>query len=330
MLASSRETIQLDNLWNLGILDHVPYCFVNAIKSCVKSTETAPWFSVARVLEFFPTQESPFKELNRVRQSIRTMVQTEKILLLCIERGVPLTSIPSMGKFVLHTSVDLKEYDEVLRFVGVSSLQENYTWYKNCIESCNLISRLPIDVYMELLCFLADNWRLLPYKHFKSMPLLKYVTRYGEVLSCSVSQINHKVGVVVTSISQYCSVLGKFVAERKDLKLAVFLAYLLFGSNPFIGESGNMKVECGGTDDDCDETDALDKYVDLGEVYGEAAKFAGESTGEKKLLDFLAKHTRALDLPDIPPMNLELEVDYSQLTGEQAYLATGLDPIFEN
>lgn len=80
MLASSRETILLDNIWNLGILEHVPSSFVNAITSYVESTKTDPRFSFTQVLKFMQTQESPFKELNKVRQSIRIIVQAQSIV----------------------------------------------------------------------------------------------------------------------------------------------------------------------------------------------------------------------------------------------------------
>lgn len=38
ILSSSREAIVLDNKWNLGILDHVPLSFVNALMTCMNST----------------------------------------------------------------------------------------------------------------------------------------------------------------------------------------------------------------------------------------------------------------------------------------------------
>ncbi|KAF5961127.1 hypothetical protein HYC85_002336, partial [Camellia sinensis] len=52
-----------------------------------------------------------------------------------------------------------------------------------------------------------------------------------------------------------------------------------------------------------DEAYSCQKYVELGEVYGEAAEFAGEYTPENELLNFLIKHAKATDLPDILPQD---------------------------
>ena len=42
LLASSRETILLDNKWNQGILDCVASAFINAFVSLVKTSKNAP------------------------------------------------------------------------------------------------------------------------------------------------------------------------------------------------------------------------------------------------------------------------------------------------
>ncbi|CAK9183112.1 unnamed protein product [Ilex paraguariensis] len=200
LLASSREAIVMDSKWNLGILGHVPSCFVSALITCMKSAETAEFFTGARVLEFLPVHNSPFKELNRVRESIRAVLMSEctapyesfcnkqmvfceptkairifpefrKILLRIKGQNVSLSGISSQGKFVLHNSVDHPKYDEVWEFLGVPSASDSY------------------DVYMELLCFLATNWKRFPHYSVNSIPLLKYIAWNGETLSCSVLQI---------------------------------------------------------------------------------------------------------------------------------------------
>jgi hypothetical protein len=54
LLASSRETILLDNKWNQGILDCVPSAFFNAFVALVKTTENVPLFSLAPMFRFIP------------------------------------------------------------------------------------------------------------------------------------------------------------------------------------------------------------------------------------------------------------------------------------
>ncbi|XP_075655120.1 uncharacterized protein LOC142625328 [Castanea sativa] len=74
----------------------------------------------------------------------------------------------------------------------------------------------------------------------------------------------------------------------------------LFGSNPF------TKANC--------------KYVELGVVYAEAAEFAGECTPANELLQFLKKHGKTSDLPDIIPQDMALQVASAQLTCEEALM----------
>lgn len=86
ILASSRETISLDNKWNMGILDYVPRTFVSALITCMKSTETAEFFSVAQVLNFLPVKASPYKELNGGEGDNQNYVNEEAY---CTVRVIP-------------------------------------------------------------------------------------------------------------------------------------------------------------------------------------------------------------------------------------------------
>ncbi|XVE95087.1 hypothetical protein REPUB_Repub02eG0066100 [Reevesia pubescens] len=56
ILASSRETIFLENKWNMGILGCVPSAFFNALSFCVK--KGSPLSTVAQAIEFLPAQAS--------------------------------------------------------------------------------------------------------------------------------------------------------------------------------------------------------------------------------------------------------------------------------
>ncbi|KAJ6294322.1 hypothetical protein OIU76_022410 [Salix suchowensis] len=59
ILASSRETIRWDNIWNQGILDCVPSAFIEALVSLVKTVDEAPLSSLPRMFRFLPVHKLP-------------------------------------------------------------------------------------------------------------------------------------------------------------------------------------------------------------------------------------------------------------------------------
>ena len=212
VLASSRETILLDNKWNLGILECIPFAFFHAFISCVKKDATTIC-SVAQAFEFLPARSSTILELNNVRELIKNMLQGEafipcemfdnrkhfctpqrairilpkfrEILFQMKEQGVPLGGMLSLKENVIHSSIDLIEFTGILDYLGVPSVDNSYQWCGKCIEFCNLVLSASEDAYMELLCFLADNEKISSLKDFKKMLLFKYVNRKGHVRLCS-------------------------------------------------------------------------------------------------------------------------------------------------
>ncbi|KAI9079712.1 hypothetical protein K1719_038333 [Acacia pycnantha] len=80
VLASSRETILLDNKWNQGILNCVVSAFMDAFKSLVISPDDAPVSSLTRFFQFLPFNESSYQELNDVRDKIKAKVVEESIV----------------------------------------------------------------------------------------------------------------------------------------------------------------------------------------------------------------------------------------------------------
>ncbi|KAK9267008.1 hypothetical protein L1049_021403 [Liquidambar formosana] len=221
ILSSSRQNILMDNKWNMGILDNVPSCFVSALTTFMKSSAIDEFFSIYRVFDFLLVRESPYKELNRVRQSIKSMLQKEcivpyesflndkmvfceptnairilakfrKILSHIKEHNVCLSDISSQGKFVLHDSVDHKEYDEIWNFLGVPSVDDCNEWYGKCIQAYHLMFKASTRVYVKLLCFLANNWKHFPLRSLNSIPLVKYITWNGETKACSVLEIKRE------------------------------------------------------------------------------------------------------------------------------------------
>ena len=433
ILSSSRETILLDNKWNSGILDQVPRSFCSAFNAFMKSTLTEKYFSVAQVLHFLPCQVCPYKELNTVRQFIMILLQEEcivpyetfvdekivfckptnvirvlpefrKIMRRIKEHGVLSHAISAQGKFVLHNSVDCKEYDDSCNFLKVAPAGICNDWYGKCIQACNLTCRASTEEYVDLLCFLAEKWRFIPLRSVNSIPLFKHITWNGEIKSCSLQAIKQErlkihivwepqehawlnkwnqvmgcpydcfffpdtlvaalvgcerqynlkqwfikhVGLVVTTVSKYCSQLGNFLETNKDPKLVVLFSHFMYHTwlrnyirereicnvfhfMPVVDECGNV-ILCKNTLVPASVskwiklfgsnpfTKANCKYVELGVVYAEAAEFDGECTPANELLQFFKKHGKTSDLPDIIPQDMALQVASSQLTCEEALM----------
>ncbi|KAJ6418035.1 hypothetical protein OIU84_001426 [Salix udensis] len=214
ILASSRETIQWDNIWNQGILDCVPFAFINALISLIKTVDDAPGSSLPPMFKFLPVHISPSEKLNIVRESIRSKLAEEdivpseshtrqkffhkprevfrlipafgNILKMAREQGVSLLNLSSHGYKVLDFSFDEPEYDDILEFLGVVPVSSD--WYVKCIQGSNIVMGVSEKTYLELLHFLAVNWRPWFYSTgMGNIPLIKYVDVYGSV---SLSTIN--------------------------------------------------------------------------------------------------------------------------------------------
>ncbi|KAJ0010297.1 hypothetical protein Pint_34765 [Pistacia integerrima] len=229
LLASSREAILFDNKWNEGILDCVPFAFVKAIESLVK-TENAPVSNLPPMFNFLPVKSSSYQELNAVRESIKAKLVEEnivpsesnleqkyfykprevgrlmpafwKILDKAMGQGVSLNNLSSHGIYILNSAFDKEEYNEVLDFLGVGSV--NNEWYAKCIQSSNLVLGVSEDVYLELLIFLADNWSSnFSSTNIGNISLIKYVDLNGNVALCSISSLAKPGCKSVVCLSKY-------------------------------------------------------------------------------------------------------------------------------
>ncbi|XP_022135202.1 uncharacterized protein LOC111007222 isoform X2 [Momordica charantia] len=215
VLSSSRETILLDNKWNQGILDCVPSAFVNAFISLVKNTVEAPLSSLAHMFNFLPIISSSYEKLNVVMNLIREkLLETNivpshsflkqrffhkppevgrimpafwNILMKAHNQGVSLLNLASHGKYILSSSFDIEEYDQVLSFLGVKPVDDE--WYAKCLQGTNIVEGVSDDVYLELLQFLADNWSSrFHVTNMKNVPLVRYVGVDGNVSLCSLNE----------------------------------------------------------------------------------------------------------------------------------------------
>ncbi|KAB2055526.1 hypothetical protein ES319_A11G043100v1 [Gossypium barbadense] len=228
VLSSSRETILLDNKWNQGILDCVPTAFVNAFISLVKMTNEAPVSSLRWMFNFLPVNCSSYQKFNAIRETIRLKLVDEDILpsdesctgqkffhkpgevgrimpafWVIVEKarkeGVGLHNLSSHGTYVLHSSFDVAEYDNILNFLGVGLVDNR--WYAKCIQGSNLVLGVSESLYLELLIFLAENWKNIFYgTNIINVPLLKYVDLSGCVSLCSISEsMQHTRGTICRS-----------------------------------------------------------------------------------------------------------------------------------
>ncbi|XP_010550746.1 PREDICTED: uncharacterized protein LOC104821528 [Tarenaya hassleriana] len=216
ILASSRETILLDDKWNQGILECVASVFVNSFTSLVKKTD-APVSSLLPVFKFLPTAESSYPKLNAVRESIRARISQEEIvpsvphlgqkffhrpcevgrlipafwdiLEKAKREGANLQNISSHGTFILDSTFDAPENDKILDFLGLKRVSDE--WYAKCIQGCNLVSGITDETYVELLLFIAENWQ----SRFRTtsmvnVPLVKYMVKKGVSSLCSISKFS--------------------------------------------------------------------------------------------------------------------------------------------
>jgi hypothetical protein len=242
LLASSRETILLDNKWNKGILDCVPSAFINALVSLIKTAENA---LVAPMFKFIPLNRSSYQELNIIRESIKAKLLQENIvpsesytkqkyfhkprevgrlmpafrsiLENAKNEGVSLLDLPSHGNYILSSALDRKEYDYILSFLGVKPVNNN--WYVKCIGSSNLIVGVSEELYLEILLFVADNWTSkFDCSDIKNIPLIKYVGRDGDVSLCSMNECTPGNRQRVVSLSQQYNMASWLIDWNKEFR----------------------------------------------------------------------------------------------------------------
>ncbi|KAH9328703.1 hypothetical protein KI387_000811 [Taxus chinensis] len=201
LLVSSRESIRWDSKWNQGILDCVPSAFCQAFKYLGKTQVSAPPSSRSYFFDrYLPISYPSYTELRTVQDAIQAKFKTEEIIpceggityctplrarrilpafrnILQKAEGGSLekpTALWSTGAFVLHPCMDdLRSLD----FLGVQYV--GYDWYSTCINGCgsDWVAKFSEDVYVQLLCFVADNWKNGVFSSgFRPFRLFKYLT----------------------------------------------------------------------------------------------------------------------------------------------------------
>ncbi|XP_024013474.1 uncharacterized protein LOC18021535 [Eutrema salsugineum] len=219
ILASSRETILLDDIWNQGILSCVPSAFVNAFTTLVKKTE-APVSSLLPAFGFLPVEPSSYEKLNLVRESIKARICAEEIvpsvshsrqkffhkpsevgrlipgfwdiLKKATREGAGLQNISSHGIYILDSSFDKEENDKVLDFLGLKPVKNK--WYAKCIQGCDLVTSVSESTYVEILLFIAQNWQSRFHStRMVKVPLVKYLVQKGATYLSSLADFSPRI-----------------------------------------------------------------------------------------------------------------------------------------
>ncbi|XP_045792699.1 uncharacterized protein LOC123887421 [Trifolium pratense] len=306
VLASSRETILLDNKWNQGILECVPSAFMDALRTLVIGSDEAPVSSLVRMFKFLPIESSPFEKFNYVRDKIKAKLVDEnivpietytkqkhfykpgevnrllpgfwKVLTKARDKGVYLLNLSSHdGRKILNSSFDKSEYDQVLNFLGVKSVSVD--WYAKCIQSSNLVDGVSEDLYLQLLLFVAKNWSSrFKGTNIKRIPLIKYVASDGTLASFSLDEcaqphpFSKRVVLTDSSESNACSWL---INWNKEFSFAA--------NQFFMPESIQNAILCFAHKQTLMEWLANEVYVTNLSVYTFANVFCSSAKNNNKL-----------------------------------------------
>ncbi|RHN50176.1 hypothetical protein MtrunA17_Chr6g0454611 [Medicago truncatula] len=178
VLASSRETILLDNKWNQGILECVPSAFMEAFRTLVAGSYEAPVSSLIYLFKFIPIHSSRHGNFNHVREEIKAKLAEEKI--------IPIETFSNQKHFYKPREVCrlLRKFRNILtkaRQEGVYIL----------IQSSNLADGVSEDIYLELLYFVAKNWQRFYKSKIVNIPLIKYVASDGIRSFFSLHECRH-------------------------------------------------------------------------------------------------------------------------------------------
>ncbi|KAG6508898.1 hypothetical protein ZIOFF_034280 [Zingiber officinale] len=210
LLVSSRESIQLNNPWNEGILSCVPSAFTNAFTTLIKGANEASSFSIPFLFYFIPVEKSHIKLLDPVRQSIKEKIIGEhiipcelnnsqkmfckpseikwldpafwRVLIKAQKSGVDILNLHSHGSHIVNAYLNNNDYNNVLRYLGVGYV--DLAWYASFIRGSNFPKVMPDDIYVELLHYIAQNWN----SFFMDLPLLRFMDATGSISLLSVSQ----------------------------------------------------------------------------------------------------------------------------------------------
>lgn len=113
------------------------------------------------------------------KEAVRIIHKFRDLLVRIRREGVVLSGLSSLMK-VSHSSLNFQETRGVMDYLGV--VYGSYNWYAQCIKSCNIVSQVADDVYIQLLGFIADTYKdSSSIQSLSTMPLLKYINCEGNM-----------------------------------------------------------------------------------------------------------------------------------------------------
>ncbi|CAA7014877.1 unnamed protein product [Microthlaspi erraticum] len=177
----------------------------------------APVSSLLHSFSFLPVKQSSYEKLNVVRETIRARICTEEIvpsvshlgqkffhrpcevgrlissfwdiLEKARREGASLHNISSHGMYILDSSFDRPENDNVLSFLGLKQVSNE--WYAKCIQGCDLVTSVSEETYVEILFFIAENWESrFQNTNMDKVPLIKYLVQKGTSYVSSLSDLS--------------------------------------------------------------------------------------------------------------------------------------------
>ncbi|XP_021767703.1 uncharacterized protein LOC110732097 [Chenopodium quinoa] len=168
--------------------------------SCVK--QGSPLFGVTKAFTFLPSHASPFKEFNKIRETIRMKLcdalivpcemfnnqktfckpssavtvypRFRRILNKMNKLGASLSGLSSLEMCLVHPFLDQDMYRPSLDFLGI---HHQDSWYKECFTACNLVSQASDDMYIDILYFISQYIS----GSIASHPILKMINEKSEI-----------------------------------------------------------------------------------------------------------------------------------------------------
>lgn len=275
-------------------------------------------------------------------------------------------------------------------YLGV--VYASYNWYAQCIKSCNIVSQVSDDVYIEPLGFIDNTYKdTSSIQLLSTTPLVKYINREGYMKLRTIPNTTPKIiysveleihtwlsknfhflpnstreallthkrssfllewlsrnaGLSACSATEFVSWLYPYVSNKEPL-LPVALVHLLYHAHmkniiddsqlyslltviPLIDGTNQVRMQRTATLVSASRSKWVKLlgplnpfvghyYIDIGDVYAKSGMLLGESVPQDELLRFVVKFSKAVDIPELCPPDVVLQIASHELSSEKAFL----------